>query len=185
MANIHNDTFRWEDPLLFDAQLDHEERQIAAAAHDYCQGRLLPRIREAHRHETFDRSIMTEMGELGLLGCTIEGYGCAGLSYVAYGLIAREIERVDSGYRSAASVQSSLVMHPIHAYGSEAQRRKYLPKLATGEWLGCFGLTEPDHGSDPGGMKTRARKIDGGWLLNGAKMWITNSPIADVFVVWA
>ncbi|MBS0603149.1 MAG: acyl-CoA dehydrogenase [Proteobacteria bacterium] len=185
MANIHNDTFRWEDPLLFDAQLDHEERQIAAAAHDYCQGRLLPRIREAHRHETFDRSIMTEMGELGLLGCTIEGYGCAGLSYVAYGLIAREIERVDSGYRSAASVQSSLVMHPIHAYGSEAQRRKYLPKLATGEWLGCFGLTEPDHGSDPGGMKTRARKVDGGWLLNGAKMWITNSPIADVFVVWA
>ncbi|HND99309.1 MAG TPA: acyl-CoA dehydrogenase [Plasticicumulans sp.] len=185
MANIHNDTFRWEDPLLFDAQLDHEERQIAAAAHDYCQGRLLPRIREAHRHETFDRSIMTEMGELGLLGCTIEGYGCAGLSYVAYGLIAREIERVDSGYRSAASVQSSLVMHPIHAYGSEAQRRKYLPKLATGEWLGCFGLTEPDHGSDPGGMKTRARKIDGGWVLNGAKMWITNSPIADVFVVWA
>ena len=185
MANIHNDTFRWEDPLLFDAQLDHEERQIAAAAHDYCQGRLLPRIREAHRHETFDRSIMTEMGELGLLGCTIEGYGCAGLSYVAYGLIAREIERVDSGYRSAASVQSSLVMHPIHAYGSEAQRRKYLPKLDTGEWLGCFGLTEPDHGSDPGGMKTRARKVDGGWLLNGAKMWITNSPIADVFVVWA
>ena len=185
MANIHNDTFRWEDPLLFDAQLDHEERQIAAAAHDYCQGRLLPRIREAHRHETFDRSIMTEMGELGLLGCTIEGYGCAGLSYVAYGLIAREIERVDSGYRSAASVQSSLVMHPIHAYGSEAQRRNYLPKLATGEWLGCFGLTEPDHGSDPGGMKTRARKVDGGWLLNGAKMWITNSPIADVFVVWA
>ena len=185
MANIHNDTFRWEDPLLFDAQLDHEERQIAAAAHDYCQGRLLPRIREAHRHETFDRSIMTEMGELGLLGCTIEGYGCAGLSYVAYGLIAREIERVDSGYRSAASVQSSLVMHPIHAYGSEAQRRRYLPKLATGEWIGCFGLTEPDHGSDPGGMKTRARKVDGGWVLDGAKMWITNSPIADVFVVWA
>ncbi|PWV57703.1 acyl-CoA dehydrogenase, partial [Plasticicumulans acidivorans] len=161
------------------------ERQIVEAARAYCQERLLPRVREAHRVERFDREIMNEMGELGFLGCTIEGYGCAGLSYVAYGLIAREIERVDSGYRSAASVQSSLVMFPIDAYGSEAQKQKYLPRLASGEWVGCFGLTEPDHGSDPAGMKTRARRVDGGYRLSGAKMWITNSPIADVFVVWA
>jgi glutaryl-CoA dehydrogenase len=147
--------------------------------------KLLPRIVKANRHERFDREIMNEMGELGLLGSTIKGYGCAGLNYVCYGLIAREVERVDSGYRSAMSVQSSLVMYPIHAYGNEAQRERYLPKLATGEWVGCFGLTEPDHGSDPGSMKTRARKIASGYILNGAKLWITNSPIADVFVVWA
>lgn len=185
MANIRNTGFQWADPLLLDAQLDGEERQIVEAARAYCQERLLPRVREAHRVERFDREIMNEMGELGFLGCTIEGYGCAGLSYVAYGLIAREIERVDSGYRSAASVQSSLVMFPIDAYGSEAQKQKYLPRLASGEWVGCFGLTEPDHGSDPAGMKTRARRVDGGYRLSGAKMWITNSPIADVFVVWA
>jgi glutaryl-CoA dehydrogenase len=159
---------------------------IRDAARAYCQERLMPRILEANRHETFDRAIMTEMGALGLLGATIpEAYGGAGVNHVCYGLIAREVERVDSGYRSAMSVQSSLVMHPIHAYGSEEQRRKYLPKLASGELVGCFGLTEPDHGSDPGGMKTRARKVDGGWRLKGAKMWITNSPIADVFIVWA
>ena len=145
----------------------------------------MPRILEANRHETFDRNIFNEMGELGLLGSTIEGYGCAGLNYVSYGLVAREVERVDSGYRSMMSVQSSLVMFPIHAFGSEAQREKYLPKLAGGEWIGCFGLTEPDHGSDPGGMITRAKSVDGGYSLSGAKMWITNSPVADVFVVWA
>src|SRR5258708_20804882 len=145
----------------------------------------MPRVLEAFRHEKFDRAILTEMGELGFLGSTIEGYGCAGTNHVSYGLIAREVERVDSGYRSALSVQSSLVMHPINAYGSEAQRQKFLPKLATAEWVGCFGLTEPDHGSDPGGMKTRAKQVQGGWLLTGNKMWITNSPIADVFVVWA
>jgi len=178
--------FVWEDPLLLEEQLSEEERMIRDAARDYCQDKLMPRVLEAHRHETFDRAIMTEMGALGLLGATIpEAYGGAGVSHVCYGLIAREVERVDSGYRSAMSVQSSLVMHPIHAYGSEAQRQKYLPKLATGELVGCFGLTEPDHGSDPGGMKTRAKKVDGGWRLKGAKMWITNSPIADVFVVWA
>ncbi len=178
--------FDWLDPFHLADQLSEEERLVQQAAHDYCQARLLPRVREAFRHETFDRAIMTELGELGFLGATIpEEYGGAGASYVAYGLIAREVERVDSGYRSAMSVQSSLVMHPIFAYGDETQRKKYLPKLATGEWVGCFGLTEPDFGSDPGGMATRARKVEGGFVLSGAKMWITNSPIADVFVVWA
>ena len=178
-------TFKWEDPFLLDEQLSSEERMVMDTAREYCQERLLPRITEAHRHESFDRSILNEMGELGLLGSTIDGYGCAGLNYLCYGLVAREVERVDSGYRSAMSVQSSLVMHPINAYGSEAQREKYLPRMASGELVGCFGLTEPDHGSDPGGMRTRAHKVDGGWRLNGSKMWITNSPIADVFVVWA
>jgi glutaryl-CoA dehydrogenase len=178
--------FVWEDPLLLDEQLSEDERMVRDAAAAYCQEKLMPRILEANRHETFDREIMTEMGALGFLGSTIpEDYGCAGVNHVCYGLIAREVERVDSGYRSAMSVQSSLVMHPIYSYGSEEQRRKYLPRLATGELVGCFGLTEPDHGSDPGGMKTRAKKVDGGYQLKGAKMWITNSPIADVFIVWA
>ncbi|EEG07017.1 acyl-CoA dehydrogenase [Pseudogulbenkiania ferrooxidans] len=177
--------FSWEDPLLLETLLTEEERIVRDTAHAYCQERLMPRILTANREERFDREIMSEMGELGLLGCTIDTHGCAGLSHVAYGLIAREVERVDSGYRSAMSVQSSLVMHPIWAYGTEAQKDKYLPKLATGEWVGCFGLTEPDAGSDPAGMKTRARKVDGGYQLKGSKMWITNSPIADVFVVWA
>jgi glutaryl-CoA dehydrogenase len=158
---------------------------VRDSARAYAQDKLMPRVLEANRHEHFHREIMTEMGELGLLGPTIDGYGCAGVGYVSYGLIAREVERVDSGYRSAMSVQSSLVMHPIHAYGSDEQREKYLPRLATGEWVGCFGLTEPDAGSDPNSMKTRARKTDGGYLLSGSKQWITNSPIADVFVVWA
>ncbi|GIL03122.1 MAG: glutaryl-CoA dehydrogenase [Alphaproteobacteria bacterium] len=176
----------WDDPFLLDEQLSGEERMIRDSARDYAQARLASRVTEANRHERFDRDIMPEMGALGLLGPTIpEAYGGAGINYVGYGLIAREIERVDSGYRSAMSVQSSLVMHPIYAYGSEAQRRRYLPKLATGEWIGCFGLTEPDHGSDPGSMVTRARKIDGGYALSGAKNWITNSPVADVLVVWA
>ncbi|MDJ0942848.1 MAG: acyl-CoA dehydrogenase [Kiloniellales bacterium] len=179
-------SFAWEDPLLLDEQLTEDERLVRDAARAYCQEKLMTRVLEANRHERFDREIMTEMGALGFLGSTLpEDYGCAGVNYVSYGLVAREVERVDSGYRSAMSVQSSLVMHPIHAYGSEAQRRKYLPRLATGELVGCFGLTEPDHGSDPAGMATRARKVDGGYLLKGAKMWITNSPIADVFVVWA
>jgi glutaryl-CoA dehydrogenase len=178
-------TFSWPDPLLLDAQLSDEERAIRDAAQSYCQDKLQPRILLANREERFDRELMNEMGALGFLGATIEGYGCAGVNHVCYGLIAREVERVDSGYRSAMSVQSSLVMHPIHAYGSEAQRQKYLPKLATGEWVGCFGLTEPNHGSDPGSMVTRATKVDGGYVLNGAKMWITNSPIADLAVVWA
>ena len=177
--------FAWEDPFLLADQLTEEERLVQQTAEAYCQDRLLPRVLTANREERFDREIMSEMGELGLLGCTIDGYGCAGLSHVAYGLVAREVERVDSGYRSAMSVQSSLVMHPIWAYGSEAQKDKYLPKLATGEWVGCFGLTEPDAGSDPAGMKTRARKVEGGYVLSGSKMWITNSPVADVFVVWA
>jgi len=177
--------FTWDDPFFFDSQLSDDERAVRDAAAAYCQERLQPRVLMAARHETFDRSIMNEMGELGLLGSTIEGYGCAGLNHVCYGLVAREVERVDSGYRSAMSVQSSLVMHPIHAYGSEAQRQEYLPKLATGEWVGCFGLTEPNHGSDPAGMLARARPVDGGFVLKGSKMWITNSPIADVFVVWA
>ncbi|KZB70985.1 MULTISPECIES: acyl-CoA dehydrogenase [Thalassospira] len=178
--------FHWEDPLLLEELLSEDERMIRDAARAYCQENLQTRVLEANRHEIFHREIMTEMGELGLLGPTIpEEYGGPGVNHVAYGLVAREVERVDSGYRSAMSVQSSLVMHPIYAYGSEEQRKKYLPKLATGEWVGCFGLTEPDHGSDPGGMKTRARKADGGFTLSGAKMWITNSPIADVFVVWA
>ncbi|QJQ98788.1 acyl-CoA dehydrogenase [Halomonas sp. PGE1] len=175
----------WEDPFRLIDQLSEDERMVYQTAHDYCQEKLLPRVLEANRHEIFHREIMNEMGELGLLGSTIDGYGCAGLNYVSYGLVAREVERVDSGYRSAMSVQSSLVMYPIHAFGSEAQREKYLPKLATGEWVGCFGLTEPDHGSDPGGMVTRATRTDSGWRLNGTKTWITNSPIADVFVVWA
>ncbi|MCG6656939.1 acyl-CoA dehydrogenase [Halomonas campisalis] len=175
----------WEDPFRLIDQLDEDERMVHRTAHDYCQEKLLPRVLEANRHEVFHREIMNEMGELGLLGATIDGYGCAGMNYVSYGLIAREVERVDSGYRSAMSVQSSLVMYPIHAFGSEAQREKYLPKLASGEWVGCFGLTEPDFGSDPGGMVTRATRTDGGWRLNGTKTWITNSPIADVFVVWA
>ena len=177
--------FTWDDPFFFDDQLSSDEHAVRDAAAAYCQERLQTRVLLAARHETFDRAIMTEMGELGLLGSTIEGYGCAGLNHVCYGLVAREVERVDSGYRSAMSVQSSLVMHPIHAYGSEAQRQKYLPKLATGEWIGCFGLTEPNHGSDPASMLTRARPVDGGFVLKGSKMWITNSPIADVFVVWA
>mgnify|MGYP000064842741 FL=1 len=178
--------FVWEDPLLLDEQLSEEERMVRDAARAYCQDQLMPRILEANRHETFDRAIMTEMGALGFLGSTLpEDYGCAGVNHVCYGLIAREVERIDSGYRSAMSVQSSLVMHPIYSYGSEEQRQKYLPRLATGELIGCFGLTEPDHGSDPGGMKTRAKKVDGGFRLKGAKMWITNSPIADVFIVWA
>jgi len=176
----------WDDPFLLDEQLTDEERMIRDSARDYARDRLASRVVEANRHETFDRAIMQEMGALGLLGPTIpEEYGCAGVNYVAYGLIAREVERVDSGYRSAMSVQSSLVMHPIFAYGTEEQRAKYLPKLASGEWVGCFGLTEPDHGSDPGSMTTRARPVDGGHSLSGAKTWITNSPIADVFVVWA
>lgn len=175
----------WEDPFRLVDQLSEDERMVHQTAHDYCQEKLLPRVLEANRHEIFHREIMNEMGELGLLGSTIEGYGCAGLNYVSYGLVARQVERVDSGYRSAMSVQSSLVMYPIHAFGSEAQREKYLPRLASGEWVGCFGLTEPDHGSDPGGMATRATRTDGGWRLNGTKTWITNSPIADVFVVWA
>lgn len=178
--------FDWQDPFALDAQLTDEERMVQAAARDYAQGELLPRVTSAFLEERFDREIMSEMGALGLLGPTIpESYGGAGLGYVAYGLVAREVERVDSGYRSAMSVQSSLVMHPIFAYGTEAQKRKYLPKLATGEWIGCFGLTEPDAGSDPGGMRTRAEKVDGGYRLTGTKMWITNSPIADVMVVWA
>ena len=177
--------FQWEDPFLLDAQLTEDERMVRDSARDYCQERLKPRILEAHRHERYDREILNEMGELGFLGSTIEGYGCAGVNHACYGLIAREVERVDSGYRSAMSVQSSLVMHPIHAYGTEAQRGKWLPRLATGELVGCFGLTEPNHGSDPGGMLSRARKADGGWRLTGSKTWITNSPIADLFVVWA
>ena len=177
--------FKWDDALLFDDQLNGDERMVRDSARAYCQDKLMPRVLQAHRHETFDRSVFNEMGEMGFLGATIEGYGCPGVSYVCYGLIARELERVDSGYRSTAGVQSSLVMYPIHEFGSEAQRRKYLPRLATGEWAGCFGLTEPDHGSDPMGMVTRAKSVDGGYLLNGAKMWISNSPIADVFLVWA
>jgi glutaryl-CoA dehydrogenase len=177
--------FRWDDPFLFEDQLTEEERMVRDSARAYCQGKLLPRVLEATRKERFDREILNEMGALGFLGATIEGYGCAGVNNVSYGLTAREVERVDSGYRSAMSVQSSLVMHPIHAYGTEAQRQKYLPKLAKGEWVGCFGLTEPNHGSDPGSMQTRARKANGGYVLQGTKMWITNSPIADVFLVWA
>ncbi|MEY3523322.1 MAG: hypothetical protein RIT33_739 [Pseudomonadota bacterium] len=178
-------TFQWNDPLRLDDQLTEEERMIKDAAHDYCQGQLLPRVTEAFRHEKTDIAIFREMGGLGLLGMTIpEQYGGAGLNYVAYGLVAREVERIDSGYRSMLSVQSSLVMVPINDFGTEEQKKKYLPKLATGEWIGCFGLTEPDHGSDPASMVTRAKPVDGGYSLSGSKMWITNSPIADVFVVW-
>ena len=185
-TNVTKPRFKWDDPFLLEQQLDEDERMIMDAARSYCQDKLMPRVLEANREEIFHREIMNEMGEIGFLGCTIpEEYGAAGLNYVSCGVIAREVERVDSGYRSAMSVQSSLVMHPIHEYGTEAQRQKYLPKLASGEWVGCFGLTEPNHGSDPGSMETRATKTDGGWILHGSKMWITNSPIADVFVVWA
>ncbi|BAP13898.1 MAG: acyl-CoA dehydrogenase [Alcanivorax borkumensis] len=178
--------FVWNDALLLETQLSDDERMIRDAAQDYCQSKLMTRVLEANRHEIFHREIMTEMGAQGFLGSTIpEQYGGAGVNHVSYGLVAREVERVDSGYRSAMSVQSSLVMFPIYTFGSEAVRNKYLPKLASGEWVGCFGLTEPDHGSDPGSMSTRAKKVDGGYLLNGSKTWITNSPIADVAVVWA
>src|SRR5690554_4743383 len=182
----HRPSFNWQDPFLLDSMLSDEERMIRDSAHSYCQENLMPRVLTANREERFDREIMSEMGEMGLLGATIpEEFGGAGVNHVCYGLIAREVERVDSGYRSAMSVQSSLVMYPIYTFGSDAQRQKYLPKLASGEWVGCFGLTEPDAGSDPAGMKTRAVKVDGGYQLTGSKMWITNSPIADVFVVWA
>lgn len=178
--------FAWDDPFQLQDQLSEEERMIQSSARDYAQGKLLSRVRDAFRHETFDREIMNEFGAMGMLGATLpEKYGCANTNYVSYGIMAREVERVDSGYRSAMSVQSSLVMHPIYAFGSEAQREKYLPKLATGEWVGCFGLTEPDHGSDPSSMVTNAECVDGGFIVNGAKMWITNSPIADLAVVWA
>jgi len=185
-ANEQGLSFSWEDPLHLDHQLSEEERMISDMARQYCREKLLPRVVAAYREENFDRSIMTEMGELGLLGATVaEQYGGSGLSNVSYGLIAREVEAVDSGYRSAMSVQSSLVMYPIEAFGSESQKQKYLPKLASGEYVGCFGLTEPDGGSDPGAMRTNAKKVDGGYILNGAKMWITNSPISDLAVVWA
>jgi len=177
--------FIWDDALLLDEQLTEDERMIRDAARDFCQDKLMPGVLMANRNETFDRSIMNAFGEQGFLGATLEGYGCAGVSYVAYGLMAREVERVDSGYRSAFSVQSSLVMFPIHAYGSEAQKQKFLPKLRTGEWVGCFGLTEPDAGSDPNSMRTKAKRVDGGWLVSGSKTWITNSPISDVCLVWA
>ncbi len=177
--------FDWRDPLLLEDMLGEDERLVRDSARAFAQQKLMPRIKDAFREERIDRELMPEMGRLGFLGATIEGYGCAGASYVSYGLVARELERVDSGYRSTLSVQSSLVMHPIHAFGTDEQRQKYLPKLATGELVGCFGLTEPDHGSDAGGMKSRARKVDGGYVLNGSKMWISNSPIADVMVVWA
>ena len=178
--------FKWDDPFLFNEQLDDEERMVRDMANRFCQDKLMPGIIEANREEHFDVNIMRQMGEMGFLGITIpEQYGGADMSYVAYGLVAREVERVDSGYRSAMSVQSSLVMHPINAYGSEEQKQKYLPKLATGEIIGCFGLTEPNHGSDPGSMETKAKKVDDGWMLQGNKTWITNSPIADLFVVWA
>ncbi len=177
--------FQWDDPLLIEDLLSDEERMVRDTARAYCQDKLMPRVVEANRHEKFHREIMNEMGELGFLGPTIEGYGCAGVNHVCYGLIAREVERVDSGYRSALSVQSSLVMYPISAFGSEAQKQKYLPKMATGEWIGCFGLTEPNAGSDPAGMLTRGKKADGGYLVSGAKMWITNAPLADVLLVWA
>ena len=178
--------FSWEDPFQLREQFSEEERLILESARNYAQDKLLPRVQKAFREEVFDREIMTEFGSLGMLGATLpEKYGCANSNYVSYGIMAREVERVDSGYRSAMSVQSSLVMHPIHAFGDEAQREKYLPKLATGEWVGCFGLTEPDHGSDPSSMITNAKRVDGGFLMNGAKMWITNSPISDLAVVWA
>jgi glutaryl-CoA dehydrogenase len=177
--------FQWDDALRLDTQLSDDERAIRDAARAYCQDKLFPRALMANRQETFDRAIMNEMGEMGFLGATLEGYGCAGVNYVSYGLIAREVERVDSGYRSAFSVQSSLVMYPIWAFGSDEQREKYLPKLRTGEFVGCFGLTEPDAGSDPASMRTRGKKVDGGYVLNGSKTWISNSPIADVCLVWA
>ena len=185
MKDIQKAEFQWMDPLLIHDLLTDDERLIQDTVARYCQDRLQPRILEANRKETVDREIFYEMGELGMLGSTIQGHGCAGLNYVSYGLIAREVERVDSSYRSMMSVQSSLVMHPINAYGSDQQKEKYLPHLATGNWVGCFGLTEPDHGSDPGSMRTRAHRVDSGYRLVGSKMWITNSPIADVFIVWA
>ncbi|MBP0443780.1 acyl-CoA dehydrogenase [Roseomonas sp. SSH11] len=178
-------TFVWDDPLLLEEQLTEDERMIRDAAREFCQSKLLPRVIEATRREHFDREIMNEFGEMGFLGATLDSHGCAGVGYVSYGLISREVERVDSGYRSAFSVQSSLVMYPIWAFGSEEQKDKYLPKLRTGEYVGCFGLTEPDAGSDPNSMRTRAKKVDGGYLVSGSKTWISNSPIADVFVVWA
>ncbi len=185
-SSANRPSFKWQDPLLFDSLLSEEERMIRDSAHQYCQEKLMPRVLEANRNEVFDVEIMRELGELGLLGATLpEKYGCAGVNYVTYGLIAREVERVDSGYRSAMSVQSSLVMHPIYAYGSEEQRMKYLPKLATGEYIGCFGLTEPNSGSDPASMSTHAKAVEGGFRITGNKMWITNSPVADIFVVWA
>ncbi len=178
-------SFQWDDPLLLERELSEEERLVRDSAREFAQGKLAPKILEANRNESFDVEVMREMGAQGYLGATLQGYGCAGIGYVAYGLIAREFERIDTAYRSAMGVQTSLVMTPIFAYGSEAQRQKYLPRLATGELVGCFGLTEPDHGSDPGGMKSRARKVDGGWRLTGNKMWITHAPIADLMVVWA
>ena len=184
-SKSHFTQFIWDDALKLDDQLTEDERAIRDAARAYCQDKLFPRVLLANRHETFDREIMNEMGEMGFLGATIDGYGCAGVGYTAYGLIAREVERVDSGYRSAFSVQSSLVMYPISLFGSDAQKEKYLPKMARGEWVGCFGLTEPDAGSDPASMRTRAKAVDGGYVLNGSKTWITNSPIADVLLVWA
>lgn len=186
MTQAKRVAFDWQDPMFLEQQLSADERMVRDAARDYCQDRLLSRVQMANREENFDREIMREFGELGLLGATLpSAYGCAGVNYVCYGLVAREVERVDSGYRSAMSVQSSLVMHPIYTYGSEDQRQKYLPRLATGEWVGCFGLTEPDAGSDPASMKTSATAVAGGYRLKGAKMWITNSPIADVMLVWA
>jgi glutaryl-CoA dehydrogenase len=185
MATKKWQKLNWHDPFLLEQQLNDEQRMVQQSARQYAQEKLQPRVQEAFRREETDRAIFNEMGEMGLLGSTIDGYGCPGVDYISYGLAAREVERVDSGYRSMMSVQSSLVMYPIYAYGNEEQREKYLPKLATGEWVGCFGLTEPDHGSDPGSMITRARSVDGGYSLTGAKMWITNSPFADVFVVWA
>ena len=185
MSEPNAASFDWQDPLLLDEALTEDERIVRDTVRRYCQEQLQPRILKAHREERFDREILTEMGQLGMLGSVLDGYGCAGLNYVCYGLMTREVERVDSSYRSAMSVQSSLVMYPIHAYGSESQRLKFLPRLSTGEWIGCFGLTEPDHGSDPSGMNTRAHQVDGGYLLSGTKTWITNAPIADVFVVWA
>jgi len=184
-SKSHFTAFQWDDALRLDGQLSEDERAIRDAANAYCQEKLFPRILQANRHEHFDRSIMNEMGEMGFLGATLEGYGCAGVNYVSYGLISREVERVDSGYRSAFSVQSSLVMYPIHAFGSAPQKDKYLPRLRSGEMVGCFGLTEPDAGSDPASMRTRAKTVDGGFVLNGSKTWITNSPIADVLLVWA
>ena len=184
-APTNRQTFAWTDPFQFQEQLIEEERIVADSARAYCEEKLMPRVLQAHRDERFDRDVFHEMGEMGFLGSTIEGYGCAGVNHVCYGLIAREVERVDSGYRSMMSVQSSLVMYPIYTYGTEDQRKKFLPSLASGEKIGAFGLTEPDFGSDAGGMVTRARKVDGGWMLKGAKMWITNSPVADVLVVWA
>ncbi len=186
IAESDKKEFNWGDPLDLDGQLSEEEKLIRDSAYEYAQGSLLPRVEEAFLEENTDVKIFKEMGELGLLGVTIsEKYGCAGASYVSYGLVAREVERIDSGYRSMMSVQSSLVMHPINAFGSEEQKQKFLPKLASGDFIGCFGLTEPDAGSDPGGMKTTAKKVDGGYELSGSKMWISNSPIADVFMVWA